>query len=201
MGNRRALEHTYSRLRKLRVPKFLVSAALAVLAVATGVTAHYLLPDAVNIAQAHNGHIIVEHQTLNDDIGDGYGHSHRSRVWYTRHLNPFVADVDWVKYGGRQSDSGTCFTLEWWRHEKTKYKEWTNNSWVEVVAHGAGSWRTAPDDHSISYPHNFTQDVSLEGGGLVSNQLKYHRVFTCGNNNEPWVDNSFTGRVERHWLE
>ena len=124
-------------------------------------------------------------------------HTHRSRVRYIRHLNPFAALVDWVKYGGRQPDNGSCYHLEYWKHQKTEWDEWNGSSWVTEESEGEGNWMSSPSDHSISYPHTHHQNVLLNTGGRVNNQLKYKETHLCW----PRTDFVYTGRVSRHYLE
>ena len=92
-------------------PKVLATAlAIVVLVVTAVVTAQIYLPDAIRLAQAHNNHAVVTHTITSSDINDGHGHSHKSQVKYTKHLNPFIADIEFVKFGGRAPDKTMSLT-------------------------------------------------------------------------------------------
>ena len=129
-----------------------------------------------------------------DDIGDGYGDSISSKVWYWKEASPFEADVDYVYYGGRRPDEGACSAAEEWRHEDTEYKEWSGSSWDLVESFGASSWRASATPSLVYY--DFEDNVLLEGGGLVKQRLSYRYFESCLFD---IVD--FTGQWHNHFLE
>ena len=74
-----------------------------------------------------------------DGIGDGYGTSHSSTVYYTKQTNPFVANVDRIYYGGRKPKEHFGECCGGWRHQQAKYKEWDGSKWVTVKTVNKGS--------------------------------------------------------------
>ena len=118
------------------------------------------LPTSVAVVYAY------ENVLEDDDLNDGHGVSHRSTVDYSRQLEPWAALVRFVKYEGRHPDSGICWHLGTWRHQKTEYKRWTGSSWALVDVVGTGDWLDTGtpglDDYTIQ------DDVTLWTGALVS---------------------------------
>ena len=133
-----------------------------------------------------------------DDIGDGYGTSHTSTVYYTRQLSPFIAWVDRVYFGGRKPDDsfpGQCCGA--WRVKKTLYREWDGSEWDTVVNEGAGSWHEPAGAPELSY-YNMNRDVTLEGGALVQQKLEFRKIVTVL---EEGGMLQYSGRWHSHFLE
>ena len=154
-------------------PKVLAAAlAIVVLAVTAVVSAQIYLPDAIRLAQAHNNHSIITHSIASDELNDGWGHSHKSQVKYIKHTNPFIADIEFVKYGGRSPDR-LCHYSQRWKHFKTLWYRFYPNGWGIVAEEGSGPWLSSPSDHSLSYPWQAGGAVQIYTGAKVSNQLYY----------------------------
>ncbi len=102
----------------------------------------------------------------------------------TQNSHPtFIAWVDRVYYGGRKPS--TTFLLECcgqWRRNNTVYREWNGSSWVTAVSFGSSSWR-ATGNPGLAY-WNVNNDVTLEGGALVKNRLRYKKYVTLA---KDWV--------------
>ena len=167
--------------------------ALVVLAVTAVVSAQIYLPDAIRLAQAHNNHSTVTHSITSSELDDGWGHSHKSQVKYIKHTNPFIADIEFVKYGGRSQDK-TCHTDQRWKHYQTRWYRWYPNGWGVVAQEGAGPWLPSPSDHSLSYPWTAGESIQIYTGAKVSNLLYYKAKFIC----PPLVD-TVEWPGEKHW--
>ena len=106
-----------------------------------------------------------------DDLNDGEGISHASKVRYQYAYNPFVAVSDRVNYGGRKYKDKLFYYHQAWRLEKVEWKEWDGDSWNLVHEKRHGSWR-ATGTPGLDY-HNIDRTVTMNGGALVKHQLKY----------------------------
>ncbi len=133
-----------------------------------------------------------------DAIGDGYGTSHTSTVYYDRQLSPFIVWVDRVYYGGWKPDTnfyGQCCGA--WREKNALYKKWNGTKWVTVVSESPGSWHEPSGTPELSY-YNRNRDVTLEGGALVQQRLEYQKIVTIGDQGEML---QYSGYWHSHYLE
>ena len=127
------------------------------------------------------------------------GITHNSTVYYDKDTNPFVADVDRVEYGARPAEQ-----LQWWQYgpqwkrDNTLYYSWNGNSWVTEVSVGAGFWRSCGSSANGLCWTSLENDVTLEGGALVRQRLKYYlyQSVAFGQNLYSW-----TGSWHDHYLE
>ena len=146
-----------------------------------------LLISAVTLA-AENGPI------YSDGIGDGYGTSHHSTVYYTKQSDPFIAWVDRVYFGGRKPDTSIEECCGQWRHEKTLYRRWNGSNWITVRNTGSASWQSSGTP-GLSY-FNLNTDVTLEGGALVKQRLRYRKYLLLAGDWAEW-----SGSYHSHFLE
>ena len=130
-----------------------------------------------------------------DPIGDGNGTAHSSTVYYTKQSSPFIACVDRVYYGGRKPSTGSTECCAQWRREGTVYMKWNGSSWVTAVSFGSSSWRITGNP-GLAY-WNVNNDVTLEGGALVRNRLRYRKSFTP--QPQGWI--AYSGPYHNHYLE
>ena len=134
----------------------------------------------------------MTHTITSSDINDGHGHSHKSQVKYTKHLNPFIVDIEFVKFGGRAPNK-TCYTNEYWKHYKTRWYRWYPNGWGIVAEEGAGNWLPS-SGNTISFPYLIGDPIEIYTGAEVSNQLMYTEDFNC------WEGVNAVSYVgEKHW--
>ena len=108
-----------------------------------------------------------------DDLNDGNGTSHWSKVTYDKINSPLLHVVDKVRYGGRYEEIYWPYTYGQWRRNKTQHQEKISGSWVTAVQWSASSWHFGSSS-SLTY-YDVTPDVYLYGGARVRNQLKYRR--------------------------
>ncbi len=132
--------------------------------------------------------------TTSNLIRDGYGASHHSTVYYTKQSVPFIAWVDRVYFGGRKPSINFISCCGEWRHENTLYRRWNDSSWVTVRNTGSASWQSSGTP-GLSY-FNLNTDVTLEGGVLVKQRLKYRKYLL---QLETWIE--WNGSFHSHFLE
>ena len=128
-----------------------------------------------------------------DDVSDGHGISHSSYVYYTKETDPFVAEVDRIHYGAREKEEEPLQSQSGWRRYKTEYKEWDGDSWNRVKKLKSSPWRETGYD-SLDW-WNVSNDVTLEGGALVKQQIQY-RFFVFLGGEFTWA-----GAMHDHYLE
>ncbi len=151
---------------------------------------------AVSVSTASTGYI-WNGPIETDDLKDGEGISHSSKVRYQKADYPFVAISDKVTYGGRRIKKKAFHYHRTWRLEKVEYKEWDGDSWNEVDKVGTSSWRSTGTP-GLAY-HDLYRSVTMNGGAAVYHQIKYrwwvHYPLTKGF----WVKPVST--VHAHYLE
>ena len=78
--------------------------------------------------------------------------------------------------------------------QQNEYKRWDGSSWVLVRSFGASSWR-ATGTPGLAY-WNLNNDVTLEGGALVKQHLRYRYFLILVNKWAEW-----NGSTHNHFLE
>ena len=137
---------------------------------------------------------LVNGPITHDELGDGHGTSHYSKVTYTKITNPFRATVTNVRIGGRHPDNGFCWDKEKWKSKYTKYRRWNGSSWQTNKTESDSSWRTSGTPNLAYF--NLGDNVYLATGALVQNELSY----TFNN----WClaeTRTFSGWRHNHYLE
>ena len=168
--------------------------ALAAVLLGLGVTAvlvqqHYRdgLPKVVSANSLWDGPL------TRDDLGDGEGTSHSSKVRYTKETDPiFSATADRVVYGGRKPVY-PCTFLRVWQQFETNYYWWAENDWHLKQTASVGTWRSTGSP-GLDY-HQFDLSVTMYYGGRVDNILRYKAVHCTG------FDMEINGAPNRHYLE
>ena len=112
---------------------------------------------------------------------------------FVRNLWRFASSHN-MKYRGRKPSNNIVSCCPEWRHEYTKYRRWNGSSWVTVTSYSAGSWQESGTP-GLSY-FNLNTDVTLEGGALVKQRLKYRLFFVELNQHQEW-----SGSIHSHFLE
>ena len=119
---------------------------------------------------------LVNGPELSNDLNDGHGNSHYSRVVYSRSLNPWDGIVDYVTIGGRHEDDSDfpCSGEEKWKSDKTKYRRWDGSRWITEETKSDVGWRTTGTPGLAFF--TLEDNVALSGGGLVEHTNKYRLV-------------------------
>ena len=110
--------------------------------------------------------------------------------------------VDRIYYGGRKYHVTFPFHTSLWKRNKTYYKEWNGSRWVTERRVNAPSWLNTGTPGLIYY--NVNNDVTLEGGALVKQRLKYRYYIPAPNEFGEWVFNvivEWNGSYHSHYLE
>ena len=141
----------------------------------------------------------LSNEQWRNDLDDVGGVSHRSKVVYTKQAYPFIAYIDYLKYGGRVHPAdgfGECCGQ--WRHHATKYQRWTGTKWKSVRTKGTDStWHSTGEPDDLHY-ETFGDNVDLHGGALVRQRIQYQRLRIVGDHSA-WL--KVGGRWNDHFLE
>ena len=159
------------------------------LGVTTVLVQHYRddLPRVVSADSLWNGPL------TRDDLDDGYGTSHSSKVRYTKETGPiFSATADRVVYGGRKS-AWPCTIVRRWQHKTTNYYWWTGSAWQLKQSTPNSIWRNTGTP-SLDY-YQFDLSVTMHYGARVDDVVRYKAVHCTG------IDMEINGTPNRHYLE
>ena len=129
-----------------------------------------------------------------DDLEDGGGISHSSRVKYNRQYDPFKATVTRVQYGGRPPDY-FWYEDEQWKHNFTHYYRWDGSSWQLRDLVGEHYWRSTGSSGDLDY-HNLNWTVVLRDGARVDDGLRYKAEHIITG-----MELDFSAPANRHYLE
>ena len=127
------------------------------------------------------------------------GITHNSTVYYDKDTNPFVAYVDRVYWGARPAEDLNFNEFgSSWQRRPTTYWEWDGDSWELQLEVAAGQWRSCGSSANGLCWWDLENDVTLEGGALVRQRLKYYlyQSVAFGQNLYSW-----TGSWHEHYLE
>ena len=133
-----------------------------------------------------------------DDLEDGHGTSHSSKVWHYKDTDPhFVAQAYPIHYAGRRPDQ-FCSWNKRWRLENRKYYEWDSDdsAWDEVSSVGPSLY-TNTGTPGLAW-HNDYDNVFMGHGAYVKQRLRYS-YHACTFDGGDEVD--FAGTWHYHYLE
>ena len=171
----------------------MVSIAFAVLAVGTlaGLAIQVYSPNTIPLVSAlTNGPI------THDELGDGHGNSHYSRVNYSKTTAPWVATVTSVRVGGRHPENQLCPSQQKWKSKHTKYKRW-NRWWWSTQKTKSNTPRRTTGTPGLAY-FSIGDNVRLEDSAMVENWLNYKiTTSSCSGRGGRWITSGFTGGIAR----
>ena len=112
------------------------------------------------------------------------GITHNSTVYYDKGTNPFVAYVDKAFWRARPAEDLNFNEFgSSWQRAATQYWEWDDDSWEPQLEVTAGQWRSCGSSANGLCWTSLENDVTLEGGALVRQRLKYHYYTTAAFDN------------------
>ena len=133
-----------------------------------------LEPENVSLVDAQTYTTHWTNKVETDDVDDGDGISHTSKVRYNQIIwpSPIRFKVTRVRYEARKPDQGFFWYSGQWKREYTKYydRDSSNESWTLVTSNSGTLWSNAEEDLT-----QFDNDAEamLHTNGMVTQRLRY----------------------------